>query len=175
MELRARPLLPVYVVAALWATLLLRIARLWPALPPVMATHFGPGGQPDGYMSRGSFLLFTLLVEGGATLLVLSSPLWMRRMPPSLINMPNRAYWLAEPRRAQTLRRLGTWMAWLAVALAGLMVGANELLLRANATTPPSALDMGAFLPLMGGFLAFTLAWTVGLYLAFRLPAEARG
>jgi hypothetical protein len=159
---------PLALVTTMWGALLLRIAQSWNELPPLMATHFGPSGKPDGFMERGSFLLFTLIVEGGVTLLLLAAPLGLRLVPASLINMPHRDYWLAAPRREASLQRLGAWMAWLAVGMTAVLVGVNELLLRANLARAP--LNTRVFLPMVLAGLTFVLGWTVALYRAFRVP-----
>ena len=93
----------------------------------------------------------------------------LRLLPASLINVPHRDYWLAEPRREASLRRLGAWMAWLAVGMTALVVGVNELVLRANLGRAP--LHTPLFLAGLAVFMAFMLGWMVGLYRAFRPPS----
>lgn len=159
---------PAAVIALLWAALGVRVALVWDRLPALMTSHFGPGGRPNGWMSRSGFWLFTFLVEGGAVAFTLLSTSLLRRFPSNLINLPNRAYWLAPERRAATMQRLGGWMAWFSVFLSAFLVAVNELAIRANLAHGP--LDERVFLVALGVFLGFGALWTVGLYRAFRLP-----
>jgi hypothetical protein len=83
--------------------------------PPTMAVHFGLGGAPNGYMDRvkfivlGSFLSFMLPIFIATVIGVLP-----RVLPPSMISLPNKAYWFAPERRAATLDFMlwaGLWVA----------------------------------------------------------------
>ena len=89
-------------------------------------------------------------------------------MPVSLINMPHRDYWLAPPRREASLQRLGAWMAWLAVVVTALLVGVNELVLRANLTRAP--LNTGSSFRWCSRASYSCVGWTLALYRAFRVP-----
>jgi hypothetical protein len=81
-------------------------------LPPLVASHFDGRGVPNGFMTRDALfvfhaglLLFLMLVFGGVGRLV-------RAVPPSLVNLPNREYWLAPERREESI-------AWLERELSG--------------------------------------------------------
>ena len=86
--------------------------------PPTMAIHFGLGGAPNGYMDRvkfivlGSFLSFMLPLFIATVIGVLP-----RVLPPSMISLPNKAYWFAPERRAATL----DFMLWAGLWLASLV------------------------------------------------------
>jgi uncharacterized membrane protein len=158
----------VVLVALLWAGLAFRVITVWDRLPARMASHFAASGRPDGWMSRSGFWTFTALVEGGVILVLLLIPIALRRVPDSLINLPNRDHWLAEGRRDQAITRLAVWMSWFAVAMSGLLVAVNELVIRANLARAPLAERW--FWVALVSFLGFVAAWVVGLYRAFRLP-----
>lgn len=145
-----------------------RLSSIWPQLPERMASHFGPSGRPDAWMPRASFIV-TLLGAGVGTsaLLLLMSPL-LRRLPPSMINLPHREYWLAEERRAESMRRLSQNLAWLGFCTAAFMAFVAELTLEANLAH--SALDNRLFI---AGLLAYALAifvLMIALFRAFRVP-----
>lgn len=51
-------------IGLLWLALpltALRFWQFWDSLPPVMATHFGASGRPNGWMSREQFLWFSVM------------------------------------------------------------------------------------------------------------------
>ena len=75
----------------------------YPQLPEVVPSHFNAAGQVDGEMAKPAFCL---LFGGLQALMLLGMPLLgclLRRMPDSLINMPNKEYWLAPERRDASL------------------------------------------------------------------------
>jgi uncharacterized membrane protein len=73
-------------------------------LPDVVPSHFDAEGNPDGEITKSAYYLLIGLVHAitafGFPLLILG----MKRMPVSLINIPNKDYWLAPERRDQTLQ-----------------------------------------------------------------------
>jgi uncharacterized membrane protein len=157
------------VAAAMWAAFAMRLAAVWDRLPTRMATHFGPSGAADGWMSKTGFVLFSVVVGGGVTLLMLSSGSWLRLLPPSMVNLPHAAYWMADERREAGLARVGEWMAWFGVLIAAMLVAVDELVLRAN-LGGEVALDRRLFVGLMVGFLTLVAAWAAGFYWRLRPP-----
>jgi uncharacterized membrane protein len=159
--------------AALGIVLLVgvRVATVWSELPPRMASHFGASGEPNGWTSREDFFGTVALIGGGTSALLLFLPLLLSVIPPELINLPNREYFLAQERRADTVARLGGFMAWLGVATTALIALVLELSIEANLRQGP--LDNGAFILGMGVYALAITATLVAVYRAFRLPPGA--
>ena len=58
---------------------------------------------------------------------------WMiGKMPERLINMPNKDYWFADERRAETMDIIQHFFEWFSAALLALFIGINQLVFRAN-------------------------------------------
>jgi serine/threonine-protein kinase len=93
----------------------------------------------------------------------------MYRLPVSLINIPNRAYWLA-PERAdasrQYIARHGNVFMALLVAF---MCFVHWQVVDANRTQPPR-LEEGAFIAGLVLFLVASVVWAGILYARFRVP-----
>jgi hypothetical protein len=86
-------------------------------LPPIVASHFDAHGVANGFMSRGAYTVLVLsLVVGVPALIGFSAP-WLRRLPPQLINVLKRQYWLAPQRRAASLESLSSMFLALAFGL----------------------------------------------------------
>lgn len=107
-------------------------AAYYSVLPQRVASHFGANGVADGWMSRGAFgatyvgtVVLMAMLFGGISALV-------RRLPVGLINLPHREYWLAAPRREETLRRLDVDMGWLGLGTIVLLIVTFQLCLEAN-------------------------------------------
>lgn len=101
-------------------------------LPDPMASHFNGLGRADNWMSKRGFFIFEfailLIIIFEFTLL----PFLIERMPNSLINLPNKSYWLAPERRAQTFAAFREFFEWFSAVLLTLFIIVNQLVFRAN-------------------------------------------
>jgi hypothetical protein len=137
------------------------------SLPPMVASHFAAGGAANGFMPRGSYLRFiTVLLVGLPLLIVLLSNI-TSILPARFINLPNREYWLAPERQADTLAYLGKQGARFGVILATFICFAHWLVLQANAHSPP-LFPESIFLIGMAAFLVGLVIWLGGLIVHFR-------
>jgi uncharacterized membrane protein len=160
--------LPPALVGGLLSFGALRVLLAWAELPRRMASHFGPSGAADGFMSRDGFMLVMALVSGVPVLLSTGVPALIRHMPNEAINMPNRDYWLSPERRERSISRLSFWLGWLAVPIAALLVLVVDLTLRANVGR--TGLDMSVF---GAGFVAYvggSAFVLIAMYRDFRVP-----
>lgn len=115
------------------------------ALPDRIPTHFGAGGVPDAWMTRGGYLRFMLALAVGLPLVMAGAVGWLPRLAPRLVNLPNRDHWLAPARRDATLAFLGRHACRLGCMIVLMVAGVHLLILRASASSPPR-LDEGLFL-----------------------------
>lgn len=139
-------------------------------LPPVVASHFGTGGAANGFAGRGAYTMLMIAMVIGVPGLVASSIWLVRTLPPQLVNLPNKRYWLAPERRAATLEALASLSLRFAVALAVFLCFVHWLVVRANAVQPPTFPESWFFVGL-AGFGVATLAWIVALFRRFgRVP-----
>jgi hypothetical protein len=141
---------------------------VWEALPAGMASHFGPSGQPDGWQSKATFFVLFGISGFGTTLFLLAIPTLLRFMPPQIINIPHREYWLVPERIDEARRKLAGYLDWFSVAITLLLVVTLELALRANLNG--TGLDQRVFFPCLAGFFLFTLGWLVVMSRGFRPP-----
>ena len=135
-------------------------------LPNVVASHFGPGGAASGAMGKGAYTVFMLVMAIGVPLLVAGSTLLVRKLPPQLVNLPNKRHWLAPERRAASFEALGSLSMGFAAGLAIFLGFVHWLVVRANAVRPPR-LEEGWFFFALAAFGIATLCWIVALYRRF--------
>lgn len=145
---RAALAAPLAVLAALW----IRLAWVYPQLPARIPAHFGPDGQVDRWTDARGFVLFNALFPALITVVMLGSALLAVRLPARYVNLPNREFWLAPERLAETRARLLAHMAMFATLTLVLFAAVTEISLSV-------ARAGSARLPAL--FL-----WTLGLYLA---------
>ena len=146
-------------------------AYYYPLLPAMMASHFGPGGQADGWMDKSAFMGVYASAVGVIALIFFAMSLVMQKIPAWMLNLPNKDYWLAPQRRADTYRRLSTSMVWIGNAALLFMIVCMEIAFRAN--LQPAWNPGTTFLIATGSFMAVVLAWAGVFLYCFRLPRSA--
>ena len=146
-----------------------QIIYYYPNLPEKITSHFNGFGEPDGWMSKSSFIIF----EGVILFLIIAEftllPLLIEKIPDSLINLPNKNYWLANDRRAETFSAIRVYFEWFSVGLLGLFIAVNEMVFRANLNQ--QSLSNSIWFGLIAFFL-FVGIWLVKFLLRFKLPKQ---
>jgi hypothetical protein len=124
-------------------------------------------------MSRDGFVLFqcVLLVALG-TIFGFAGRL-LAVTPNGLINLPNKNYWLAPERRAESVAIVTAWLRWIGSGTVAFLMVVFQLSVQANLRR--SRLDTPQFFTAMGIFLAGLAVAVVWLYRRFRAPAPDRG
>lgn len=153
------------VLTALGTAQVLYYAR---RLPERVASHFDGAGRPDGWMPRGTYLALEVALLAFLLAIFLGLPRLLHRVPPSLINLPNRDHWLAPERRSETLRALARSMAGLGAGTVAFLLFVFELSHRANLA--PGGRLSSAIWAGLGLFLALTVVWLVALHRRFHVP-----
>jgi uncharacterized membrane protein len=140
----------------------------WPHLPLRVATHFGTGGQPDGWMDKSSATIMQCVLQAIMPMFFAGIGWVLPLFPNSMINVPHREYWLAPERRAQTLGAMKSMLSQFALCLSLFATVIGHLTYRANRTNGP--LDLRLFLIAMGLFFVL-IAIVLGVNLwKWRLP-----
>ena len=153
----------------LLVTLLLAVAFVFAtggSLLTVVASHFIAGGAANGFMPRGTFLRFTIALLVGLPLLIAFLSSVTSILPVRLINLPNREYWLAPERQADTLAYLRKHGTRLSVILAIFLCFVHWLVLQANAHSPPLFPESQFFIGI-GAFLVGLVTWLGGFIVHF--------
>lgn len=138
------------------------------SLPAMVASHFDASGRPNAWMHRSAFAWFSAVLLTIVCSVTFVAPLLVAKLPPSLVNLPNKNYWLAPERKAETVRRFCARMEWFGVALLGFIAFVYELVFEANAAG--RGLANGPFLIALIAFIVVAVIWLVSLYRAFALP-----
>lgn len=136
-------------------------------LPPRVATHFNGRGQPDGWMSRDAHLRSMLWFGLGFPLFVPALIYGSRFLPDRLFNIPNREYWFAPERRAETMNYFLGHSLWFSSMALGFVIGIHFSILQANRLAHVH-LSTPGMLALAGAFLAGTGLWAVTMFRHFK-------
>ena len=136
-------------------------------LPAQVASHFGTGGAPNGWMSRNDYRLVILAFAVGLPVAVVGGSMLLPRLEDTRINIPHRDYWLAPARRDATFRYLAAHAYWLGALLVVFIAGIHLLLLDANAAQPPRLAGQ-LLATLLVLFLAALAVWIATMAIHFR-------
>ena len=137
------------------------------SLPPVVASHFAAGGNADGFMPRNAYLGLMLLITVGIPFLQALGHNLIRLVPPRLVSLPNRDYWLSSERSAETFSFLRNHGIYFSALTAVFLCFIHWRVVQANQTQPPH------FSPswFVAGLVLFLLAvavWVGVIFLHFR-------
>jgi Protein of unknown function (DUF1648) len=161
---------PIVVFGVLLAAAAWRVSVLAGQLPEIVAVHFDGSGNPNGFTTREDCRHFMLSFTLGApAFIVLVTVLIPRLIPPAMINIPNRAYWLAPQRVGESLGFLSEQGVWFGCLFLAFLACVDELLVKANSVTPP-VFPTGLFLGSMVLLFAGIGVWALRMFKRFRQP-----
>jgi drug/metabolite transporter (DMT)-like permease len=92
-------------------------------------------------------------------------------LPPELINLPNKRYWLAPERRAETMDFLNGYFAWFGCALFAVILLTINFAIQAN-LHPDRRPDATSMWFVLSGFLLFAILGTVRMLKRFGPPPQ---
>jgi uncharacterized membrane protein len=165
--------LPKLIYLLLAAVGLIYFSLLYPQLPDRMASHFNASGAATAWMPKSGFFMLIAIVTLAAGVPVFLVPLSMSKLSNDKINLPNKNYWLAPERRAETMQYLGIQMGWFGCGLLALLLCGLYNAVAAN-FRPDHHFDSSSFYAVLGAFLAFIIVWLVRLLSHFaRVPGDS--
>ena len=132
------------------------LAFWWNALPRIVPVHFGLDGNPDGYGSRGTFVVVAAVaIILYASLTVLARFPWVFNYPP----YAKRERWQVRYATARTL--LAGSKAFMTLVFAWTLWGGVQTALgRASGLGPWVIVVIAVYLV---GLVGFTIAWSLRL------------
>ena len=152
-----------------FAIVLLAIAQCahdYPLLPDRLASHFGASGIPNGWMTKSQFFITFAVI----LLPALAVEFWVSRSiakkSDAKLRLPNKEYWLAPERRAETFAYFESFFAWYGCAFLFVEVSAMGLAMRANFDTPPQ-LPTGPIVSVIAGFILFNIVAVIAMFRRF--------
>lgn len=162
---------PLILFAILAVALLTGVGLSSTFLPERVATHFNFAGEPDGWMTCSSYLLFMCGFGVGMPLFLVGMFMLGTVMPDWMVNLPHKEFWLSPAMRRHT----NDWLVQHGFRLGCLMLlflgGMHVLTMVANRSVPvrlPSEYSTS----LLAGFLVLMTVWIVGLLRHFRNPHQ---
>jgi len=153
----------------LLAAAAVQAAYFFPQLPLEVASRFGSDGEVLQTMSKSGFMLMHLGII--AVVAALFGGIPVEEVPPSLVHLPHKDYWLNSENREESLRVLQNELMVICNASMLLLIAIFHWVLQANLLEQPHLDPRFIWLPL-GLYMAYTLFWTIRLVRRFSTPNE---
>ena len=151
----------------------LHMAWYYPDLPARMASHFNARGVADGFASKADFVKVSAALVFGVSGLLVVVGFAARCIPASMMNLPNKDYWLSPPESRRARNWITGHMFWMANATVLFFIGMNDAVFRANLGGAPA---LGrSFGVCFGLYCIFVVAWCVVSFWRFRKLKESDG
>ena len=161
------------VLAAALLTTIAQVVIYAGQLPDEVASHFGANGRADGSMSRTAFLVFFVALQFGLALMMVGIGFLMSKLPPSLLNIPNKEYWLHEDRKDATIAFNQSVLNWIAAATAIFMVVVFQMTIQANIGNADRSLNMPVVVVALVLYLCLVMGLSILIFARFsNVPAK---
>lgn len=159
----------IFVLLALYAAV--HFSAVYPQLPGVVASHFNERGAPNGYQPKKAFFEVLIIVSIIVAVIGFAIPKIISVLPPQMVNLPNKSYWLAPERVAETMAFLDAHFAWFACALFlfNILVFDYAIQINLHPANPPNP---ARFWYVLAGFLGFVFVWIVRILAKFLRPPD---
>jgi uncharacterized membrane protein len=162
-------MLPVYLI--FYVLVLLQLVHVYPALPETISTRFDSNGTPLRTMTKDEFAMFHLGFVAFMSGSFAFVGYLVGRMPPKYVTIPNKDYWLAKSRRAETMKGLKSDICWMGIIVGAFVLAVDyfvmDAAIRNTRTMTPETLSK----------LVTAMAVVTGLFMArllikFRRPVN---
>ena len=124
--------LPRTLFAVLAAGAAIYFSSYYAELPEVVASHFNAQGVPNRWLTKSAFFAVFVGANVLAVLVGFGIPRIISLMPPELINLPKKQYWLAPEHLAETHAFLNSYFAWFGCAVFLIMILTFDYAIQSN-------------------------------------------
>jgi uncharacterized membrane protein len=164
--------LPKLIFAVLALGAAIYFSTYYSQLPDVVASHFNGRGVPNGWQTKPAFFGLFAAVSVLITIIGFGIPRIIASVPPQLINLPNKRYWLAPEHLAETMNFLKAYFAWFGCAVFLIMILTFDYAIQSN-LHPDQRPDVSRLWYILAGFLAFVVVWIIRMFTRFgRVPQQ---
>jgi uncharacterized membrane protein len=140
----------------------------FPLLPDRLASHFAASGIPNGWMTKPQFFITYAIMLAPALIVEFWVHRRVAKTSEARLRLPNKEYWLAPERRAETFGYFEIFFAWYGCAFLFVEVFVMGLAMRANFDTPPQ-LPTGPMVSVIVAFVLYNIASVIAMFRRFSM------
>lgn len=140
-------------------------------LPDRVATHFSFSGEPNDWSSNSTNTIFFCAAYLILNLIFIGVTALIRKLPPSMINMPNRDYWLSAERREESSVAMSGFMAEFGIFINFFLIAVQIVTFFANRSA--TSISPTPLVGLSIAFVLFMISWLVRFLRRFKKPQNA--
>ncbi len=137
----------------------------YPRLPNLVASHFNFSGYSDGWSLKNTLFIIYIVIVFVLSLVFIGIPACLNSIPTSLVNVPNRDYWLASVRRQETINYIKNQILWFGIISMSFLMYTFQLVFEANLLQKPRLSQN--FIGTLIVYLVYSLFWTFRLIVRF--------
>jgi Protein of unknown function (DUF1648) len=164
--------LPKLIFAVLAVGAAIYFSAYYAKMTDVVASHFNGQGVPNGWQTKPAFFGLFAAVSILIAMIGFGIPRIIASVPPRLINLPNKQYWLAPEHLAETMAFLNAYFAWFGCAVFLIMILTFDYAIQSN-LHPDHRPDVSRMWYILAGFLTFLVVWIIRMFTRFgRLPQQ---
>jgi hypothetical protein len=164
--------LPKLIFAVLAVGAAIYFSAYYAKMTDVVASHFNGRGVPNGWQTKPAFFGLFAAVSILIAMIGFGIPRIIASVPPRLINLPNKQYWLAPEHLAETMAFLNAYFAWFGCAVFLIMILTFDYAIQSN-LHPDHRPDVSRMWYILAGFLTFLVVWIIRMFTRFgRLPQQ---
>jgi uncharacterized membrane protein len=136
----------------------------YPQLPVKVASHFGPSGQPDSWSTKSSFMMLYFGIIGVLSITLLGITFCISVIPDSLINLPNKEYWMSKDRKQEAFDFIFHYFLWFASATLLLIIDLSHQIFKVHIGKSDSLAH-----PMLSlyFYIGFVITWCIGFFIKF--------
>lgn len=165
--------LPKLLFAGLAAYAAIHFSPYYAQLPEVVASHFNGRGVANGWQTKSAFFMVCVGVSVLGVVIGFVIPRIIATLPPQLINLPNKAYWLAPDHLEETIEFLNSYFVWFSCGVFMVIILTFDYAIQSN-LHPDSRPDVSRMWYILAGFVVFIVVWISRMFMRFgRRPQDS--
>lgn len=145
-----------------------QITFFYPSLPDQVAVNFDIQGQAKGWLTKIKFLQIYLLLVIVLHLMMGLKIIFIHKIPPFLISLPYKDYWLNSNNQKQSYQFLRKYLLWFHNITIISVISMMQFIFSLNIyNTNYLPKDFWIILSI---YIIFIVIWTIGFFIRFSKP-----
>lgn len=149
---------------------MIQLIIYYDSLPERVAAHFNAAGEADEFMTKSSFLFLIGGVHFFVSFLFIGIIFFIKKLPLSMINVPNKEYWFTDERKVASYDFFQKAMAVIAITTLLFLFVIMQSTIQYNLKENPEPIS--EFWIYLAAMLAITFSTVGVMFFRFRKSNE---